>query len=92
MKKIATFNVLLSMAAFAAPEELIRNGSFEEMKDGKAVGWPSARHYACCDRAGMNGTRGIAYDNATEKNYRALLTQDVPFRHGQRYRFSVWPK
>ena len=92
MKKIATFNVLLSMAAFAAPEELIRNGSFEEMKDGKAVGWPSARHYACCDRAGMNGTRGIAYDNATEKNYRALLTQDVPFRHGQRYRFSVWQK
>ena len=34
MKKIATFNVLLSLAAFAVPEELIRNGSFEEMKGG----------------------------------------------------------
>ena len=37
MKKILSFNVLAAMAAFAAPEELIRNGSFEEIKDGKAV-------------------------------------------------------
>ena len=92
MKKILSFNVLAAMAAFAAPEELIRNGSFEEIKDGKAVGWPSARHYTYADRAGMNGTRGVAYDNTTEKDYRALLTQDVPFKHGQRYRFSVWQK
>jgi len=92
MKKILSINVLAAMAAFAAPEELIRNGSFEEIKDGKAVGWPSARHYTYADRAGMNGTRGVAYDNTTEKDYRALLTQDVPFKHGQRYCFSVWQK
>ena len=74
------------------PEELIRNGSFEDVVDGKAAGWPSARHYSVTERGGMNGTRGIVYENLDEKDYRALLTQNVKFEHGRRYRFSVWQK
>ena len=84
--------VVIAAAALAAPGDLIRNGSFEEVTDGKAVGWPTAKHYSVAERGGMNGTRGIAYENRDEKDFRALLTQNVKFEHGKRYRFSVWQK
>ena len=82
----------MAAASLASPTELIRNGSFEEAANGNAVGWPTARHYAVSERGGMNGTRGMAYENFDEKGYRALLTQNVKFEHGKRYRFSVWQK
>ena len=79
-------------ASLPCNKELIRNGSFEEVRDGAAVGWPTARHYSVSERGGMNGTRGIVYENFDEKDYKALLTQNVEFEHGKRYRFSVWQK
>ena len=91
-ESVVGFVAAWSLAAVAAPVDLIRNGSFEEVKDGKAVGWPAAKHYAVAERGGMNGTRGIAYENSDEKDFRALLTQNVKFEHGKRYRFSVWQK
>ncbi|MBO5940124.1 MAG: metallophosphoesterase [Kiritimatiellae bacterium] len=92
MNKIFAVNVFAATVALAGSKELVRNGSFEEVEDGKAVGWPSAKYYNYAARSGMNGTGGVIYDNTSEKNYRALITQDVPFRHGQRYVFSVWQK
>ena len=91
-ENVIGFVAAWSLAAIAAPADLIRNGSFEEVKDGNAVGWPAAKHYAVAERGGMNGTRGIVYENSDEKDFRALLTQNVKFEHGKRYRFSVWQK
>ncbi len=81
-----------AFAAVAAPKDVIVNGSFEETKDGKVVGWPVPRHYSLSERDGMNGTRGIAYENHDEKGYKALISQNVRFEPGKRYRFSVWQK
>ena len=75
-----------------ASGELIRNGSFEEVKDGKAAGWPALKHHAVAERGGMNGTTGILYENRDVKDFRAMLVQDIKFKHGKRYRFSVWQK
>ena len=89
-----TVSFAATLAAFAAAsaafgglspkasEELIRNGSFEEVEDGRAVGWPVAKHYSVAERGGMNGTRGIVFENDNERDFRALLTQNVKFEHG----------
>ena len=66
-----------TVAAFAAScgvvarpaAELLVNGSFEDVKDGKTVGWNVPEHYAFADGVGMNGTRGILFENRDDRKY-----------------------
>ena len=72
--------------------ELLTNGSFEESKGGKVVGWSLPKYYRYEMRGGMNGTRGIAFENEGDKEFYAYPSQAVPFESGKRYEFSIWAK
>ena len=89
-----------TVAAFAAScgvvarpaAELLVNGSFEDVKDGKTVGWNVPEHYAFADGVGMNGTRGILFENRDDRKYYRYPSAQIPFEKGKRYEYSVWAK
>ena len=90
--KLSRFAVALLAAACAATAslpsraaELLTNGSFEESEGGKVVGWSLPNHYRYEMRGGMNGTRGIAFENDGDKDFYAYPSQAVPFESGKRY-------
>ena len=72
--------------------ELLTNGSFEDVKDGKTVGWNVPEHYAFADGVGMNGTRGILFENRDDRKYYRYPSAQIPFEKGKRYEYSVWAK
>ena len=72
-----------------AANELLRNGSFEDVCDGKTVGWQIGRHWRFADGCGMNGTRGLAFENLDEKDFYEYPSQGVAFEKGTRYQFSA---
>ena len=72
--------------------ELLTNGSFEDVKDDKTVGWNVPEHYAFADGVGMNGTRGIVFENKDDKTFYKYPSAQVAFERGKRYEYSVWAK
>ena len=90
---VRLFVAAIGFCAVAAPSsaaELLTNGSFEEVKDGKPVGWRLPRHYRFEGRGGMNGTHGIAFEKAGDDGFHSYPSQAVPFEPGKRYEFSAW--
>ncbi len=81
-----------SGALCSAAAELLTNGSFEEVERGKTAGWSAPAHYRFEDRVGMNGTRGVAFENVGDREFYAYPSQAVPFEAGKRYEFSIWMK
>ena len=90
---VRLFVAAIGFCAVAAPSsaaELLTNGSFEEVKDGKPVGWRLPRHYRFEGRGGMNGTHGLAFEKAGDDGFHSYPSQAVPFEPGKRYEFSAW--
>ena len=91
-RKVASL-VWISLLAVASPAaELLTNGSFEDEANGKVAGWSLPKHYRLESRGGMNGTRGVAFENDGDKDFYAYPSQAVPFETGKRYEFSIWVK
>ena len=83
----ATWIVLACPAA-----ELLTNGSFEDVKDGKTVGWNVPEHYAFAEGVGMNGTRALVFENRDDKDFYKYPSAPIAFEKGKRYEYSVWAK
>ena len=84
-------------AAPAAPDAvgvaagpLLSNGSFEAGAGGAADGWSFPAHWRVEDGAGMNGTRGVAFENADDSGFDKFPVSPVPFAEGARYEYSAW--
>ena len=72
MKKSRIFAAALVACGFVSTcpaAELLTNGSFEDVKDGKTVGWNVPEHYAFADGVGMNGTRALVFENRDDKEF-----------------------
>lgn len=70
--------------------ERVRNGSFEELSEqGRTAHWGVGNHYRISDRVGMNGTRGMAYVNESDKNYYEPIGQTLKLEPGTRWRVSM---
>lgn len=72
--------------------EFVANGSFESVQDGKLVGWELPAHYRIAEHEGMNGTRGVVYENTTDAEYYSFPAVKVDLEPGKRYTFSCWMK
>ncbi len=87
---IAVGAMAFGLASACSATELLTNGSFEESKDGKIIGWGLPRYYRLDEHGGMNGTRGILFDNANDSKFYSFPSAAVPFEAGKRYAFSIW--
>ena len=72
--------------------ELLANGSFEAGGEGVAAGWRLPAHWRVEDGAGMNGTRGIAFENLDDAGYYNFPLAPIPFEEGMRYEYSAWTR
>ena len=72
--------------------ELLTNGSFEDVKDGKTVGWSVPEHYVFAEGVGMNGTRALVFENKDDKDFYKYPSAQIAFEKGKRYEYSVWAK
>ena len=89
---VATLLTACRLMWVASAAELLTNGSFEDVKDGRLVGWNLPQYYSCDARGGMNGTHGVAFENGGDKEFYSYPSQNVPFEPGKRYEFSIWVK
>ena len=78
--------------AIGAAVELLPNGSFEEGTGNGAAGWSMPTRWRAAKNAGMNGSRGIAFENADDRSYYKFPSASVPLEAGKRYEYSVWAK
>ena len=72
--------------------ELLTNGSFEDVKGGKTVGWNVPDHYTFAEGVGMNGTRALVFENRDDKDFYKYPSVQIAFKKGKRYEYSVWAK
>ena len=70
-------------------KELVANGSFEDGDEGVAAGWRLPERWRVEEGAGMNGTRGVAFENLDDADYYKFPSAPVPFAEGMRYEYSV---
>ena len=89
---VATLLTACRLMWVASAAELLTNGSFEDVKDGRLVGWNLPQYYSFDARGGMNGTHGVAFENGGDKEFYSYPSQNVPFEPGKRYEFSIWVK
>ena len=92
--KGSVFSVSVALAASVVAAEpgvqLVRNGGFEDVKDGKTVGWNTVgRKYVYVDGAGRSGTRALAFENDDPKFYN-FPGQRIELKAGKSYRYEVW--
>ena len=81
---------LVCGAATAVRGELVKNGGFDEVKEGVTVGWQNVgKRYVFRDGAGRNGTRGLCYENDDPKFY-SFPGQSLALKAGRAYEFEVW--
>lgn len=78
--------------AMGAAVELLANGSFEEGTGDGAAGWTLPEHWRAEKNAGMNGSRGVAFENADDKDYYKFPSMPVELEAEKRYEYSVWAK
>ena len=65
------------------------NAGFEDVENGKAVGWKTARTMHVERGAGYNGSAGLVWESKTPLKQRARTIQEIEVKEGQQYRFSV---
>lgn len=89
--KHVVWGVVVGLAGtLFADQSLVRNGGFEETKDGRTVGWNDVgRHYAYVDGMGRSGTRALAFVNDDPQFY-SFPGQKIDLKPGKAYRFEVW--
>ena len=79
-----------SACACAAEGPIVRNGGFEDVKDGQTVGWNAVgRKYVYADGMGRSGTRALAYENDNPKFY-SFPGQRIELKAGKTYKYEVW--
>ena len=95
---VATACVVASVVALAEADvqtrapELVRNGGFEDVADGKTVGWNAiGRKFVYRDGEGINGTRALCYEN-DDPSFYSFPGQSVPLKAGHAYEYQVWVK
>ncbi len=72
--------------------DLVRNGGFEDVADGKTVGWNAVGgKYVYRDGEGINGTRALCYEN-DDPNFYSFPGQNIPLKAGHVYEYEVWVK
>ena len=82
--------VVLSACACAAEGPIVTNGGFEDVKDGKTVGWNAVgRKYVYADGAGRSGTRALAFENDDPRFYN-FPGQRIELKAGKTYKYEVW--
>ena len=100
LRVLRVFLALLAAAVSAraeagAPEqgpELVRNGGFNEVVDGKTAGWNAVGgKYVYRDGEGRGGTRALCFENDDPKFY-SFPGQRVPLKAGRVYEYEVWVK
>ena len=80
------------MSSPGAQKELVVNGGFNEVKDGKTVAWNEVKaHYAYRDGVGRSGTRALCFENDDPKFY-SFPGQPVDLKAGCCYEYEVWVK
>ena len=94
MDRIAVCAAFLAAAGgmSSSAAEMLRNGSFEDVANGRTVGWDVGRHWQFAKACGMNGTRGLAFENLDEKDFHEYPSQPVAFEAGKRYQYSIMAK
>lgn len=96
MKKIrmlclAAAASLLTGGVFA-DTPLVVNGGFDDMKDGRTVGWQTVgTRYVYRDGVGRSGTRALYYTNDAPKFY-SFPGQSIDLKPGRSYEYEVWIK
>lgn len=82
----------LLLSSPGAQKELVVNGGFNEVKDGKTVAWNEVKaHYAYRDGVGRSGTRALCFENDDPKFY-SFPGQPVDLKAGCCYEYEVWVK
>ncbi len=71
---------------------LVQNGSFETVENGKPVGWELPPLYRVVDREGMNGTRGVLFENVSDRKSHGFPKMKLPLEAGKCYEYSIWIK
>ena len=89
---IAAVAAAFGIASACSGTELLKNGSFEETKGGRIVGWGLPKYYRLDEHGGMNGTHGVMFNNADDAKFYSFPSAAVPFELGKRYEFSIWVK
>jgi hypothetical protein len=94
--------LLLGVANALAEENLVPNGSFEQVTGGQPVGWASAGDAAVTQTLSLDGGRSgdhsaklecTAYSRQSPASHAMLAQVDTVFvTQGQAYRFSCWAR
>ena len=88
MKKMVVL-LAASMAMFIANAYAPVNPSFEEIKDGKAVGWKLTKEYFRAERGvGHNGSGGVVWEAAEPSKVQSACVATIDAEIGVAYRFS----
>ena len=91
-QRVLALAVAVAACAGAAEPgvQLVRNGGFEDVKDGQTVGWNAVgRKYVYVDGAGRSGTRALAFENDDPKFY-SFPGQRIELKTGKTYKYEVW--
>ncbi|MGN0852811.1 MAG: hypothetical protein ACI4Q3_05495 [Kiritimatiellia bacterium] len=92
MRNAFLLAALGTASALCAAEDLVVNGGFDDVKDGRTVGWNEVRpRYVYCDGEGRSGTRALCYANDDPAFY-SFPGQVVDLKPGRVYAFEVWVK
>ena len=70
--------------------EIVSNGGFEAVENGKAKGWTLPAYYSCAPGMGRNGTAAIAYSFVTNRHFLAPVAQPLNLEPSETYRVSCW--
>ena len=89
MRRFGT-TFLLGGAMCCSAAEVVSNGGFETVENGKAKGWTLPAYYSCAPGMGRNGTAAIAYSFVTNRPYLAPVAQPLKLEPFETYRVSCW--
>ena len=70
--------------------EIVSNGGFEVVENGKAKGWTLPAYYSYAPGMGRNGTTAIAYSFVTNRSLLAPVAQPLSLEPSETYRVSCW--
>ncbi|MDO5566528.1 MAG: hypothetical protein Q4G59_07710, partial [Planctomycetia bacterium] len=81
-------STLLAQEGYTVGENIVKNPSFEEVVNGKAVGWGySARTYSLCSDTASDGKNSIRFDNQVVSRY-DFCNQPLDLKAGEMYQYS----
>lgn len=88
---VAALVAAVGLAAGAETVVPVVNAAFEDVQDGKPVGWkPSSRDVWRTARGeGLNGSGALIWESAEPQKTRATCSQDVVIEPGKEYRISA---